>query len=307
MSELSCGKRKAPAQEPEECTEHNKQARLDVVPEHVRVELANGQNFVRWLEAEWTCPITYVLFVDPVEAEDGTHYERAAIEAYFATQPDGPSCLSPVKRTPMGKRLIPATWLAGAIAKMVSSGLVDDENATAWRELKQQQQDKAAIAALTSEALAGDTRAMRRLAFSYRDGKHGAKRDRKEAFTWFQKAADLKDASATAQCGIFYQKAWGVKRNFLRGIGALSIAATLGSETACWRLAQANELGLDGFEKHPADATKWYKEMVTCACLDLAEATGTPSRAKPLRRHAEEWLRKHAAEWLREHRSPGAE
>ena len=273
-------KRKAPVEENEE----KKEARLDFIPEHMQEELANGKNFVNWLEEEWTCPITYMLFVDPVEAEDGKHYERAAIEEHFATQPDGLTCLSPVKRTVMGKRLIPATWMADAIAKMVASGLVDEENVKAWKKAKA---DMAQVALLTSRALEGNAHAMGRLGFSYRDGTRGLKRDPKEAFRWFKKAADLKDPPAATSCGVAYINGSGVERNHVRGIMMITIAATLGSEHACSVLGWANECGHHGFDKNPDETTRWYREMQTCVCKDSVDV-----------------YRERATDWLRDHPNP---
>ena len=244
-------------------------------------ELAKGMKLIEWLEDEWTCPITYALFVDPVEAEDGKVYERAAIEEHFATQPEGLTCLSPVKRTVMGKRLLPATWIAEAVTKMVETGLVDAESAAAWRRSKL---DMVQVAALKAKAEAGDAHAMGRLGFSYRDGTRGLKRDAKEAFKWFKKAADHYDPPAATSCGVAYINGSGVARNHTRGIAMISRAAAFGSEHACSVLGWANECGHHGFDKDPEEATLWYKKMQACACKDSVDV-----------------YRERAAKWLSEH------
>ena len=64
----------------------------------------------------------------------------------------------------------------------------------------------------------------------------------------------------------------------------LGMAVTLESEHACGILGQANAEGLDGFEKDPQEATRWYREMQKCDCCDSVEES-----------------REDAAAWLREH------
>ena len=61
-------------------------------------------------------------------------------------------------------------------------------------------------------------------------------------------------------------------------------AAELGSEGACGLLGLANAEGVFGFDKDPQEATRWYREMQTCAV-----------------RNASDELREQAAAWLREH------
>lgn len=286
MAETRSGKRKAPTEEYEEfkearhggkpkvLAEENNEARLAPIPEH-------AQEFLDWLKGEWTCPITYALLVDPVEAEDGKHYERAAIEEYFATQPSGLTCLSPMTRTVIGKRLVPATWMVEAILKMVKAHLVDEESGKAWAKARK---DMAQVRVLKSKAEAGDANAMGRLAFSYRDGTRGLKKDAAEAFKWFKKAADLRDGPAATSCAIAYLNGSGVERNQSRGLSMLMFAAMLGSEHACSVLGYANENGYYGFEKDASEASRWYKEMKQCKYLDSVE---------PYRIRAARWLSAH--------------
>lgn len=286
MAETRGGKRKAPTEEYEAFkearrggklkapAEENKEARLAPAPQH-------AQEFLDWLKGEWTCPITYALLVDPVEAEDGKHYERAAIEEYFGTQPNGSTCLSPMTRTVIGKRLVPARWMTEAISKMVKAHLVDEESGKAWAKARQ---EMAQVRVLKSKAEAGDATAMGRLAFSYRDGTRGLKRDAAEAYKWFKKAADLGDAPAATSCAIAYLNGSGVERNHSRGLSMLTFAAMLGSEHACSVFGYANENGYHGFEKDASEATRWYKQMKKCKYLDSVDAYRT---------RATEWLRDH--------------
>jgi len=234
------------------------------------------------LVEDWTCPITYALLFDPVEAEDGRLYERAAIEEYLERKAiDGMVVKSPVTNQDMGKRIMPATHVKNAITKLVESGQVDAETTATW---KQARLNLVQVTALRARAEQGDPHAMGRLGFSYRDGTRGLKKDPKEAFKWFKKAAALRDPPAATSCGVAYINGSGVERNHTRGIHMVTIAATLGSEHACSVLGWANECGHHGFDKNTEQATYWYREMQKCACLDSVDVYRT---------RASNWLREH--------------
>ena len=229
---------------------------------------------------EYVCPITAELPIDPVTAEDGRCYERCAIEEWFVRQPQ-PQVKSPVTNEPMGKRLFPAVQLRNTLKRLVESGAISGSKADAW---KTAMAEEAEGAALRVEAEGGDAVAMRDLGFSYRAGSHGLKTDLTQAFTWFKRAADLKDVYGLAACGIAYLNGHGVERSKIRGIAMLGWAAALGSEHACGLLGLANAEGRWGFDKDPQEATRLYREMQKCTC----------------RNSNEEYLER-AAAWLREH------
>ena len=229
---------------------------------------------------EYVCPITAELPVDPVTAEDGRFYERHAIEEWFSRQPQ-PQVKSPVTNELMGKRLFPAVQVRNSLKRLVESGAISGSKADAW---KKAMAEEAEVAALRVKAEGGDARAMWRLGCVYRDGTRGLKKDLTQAFTWFKRAADLKDARALTDCGVAYVNGWGVERSHIRGFTMLGAAAALGSEHACAILGLVNAKGPYGLDKDPQEATRWYREMPKC---DL--------------RNSDEQLREQAAAWLREH------
>ena len=229
---------------------------------------------------EYVCPITAELPIDPVTAEDGRCYERCAIEEWFSKIPD-PQVKSPVPNEPMGKRLLPAVQLRNTLKRLVESGAISGSKADAW---KKAMAEEAEVAALRAKAEGGNARAMSKLGFSYRDGLRGLKQDKKQAFTWFKRAADLKDVGGLAACGVRYLNGAGVERNQIRGFIMLGEAAALGSEHACGVLGLFNAEGLNGLDKDQQEATRWYREMQKCG----------------LRNSVEEYREK-AAAWLREH------
>jgi TPR repeat protein len=258
----------------EENRQENKQRRPEDPDERRRRVLED-------IAEDWTCPITYELFFEPVEAEDGKLYERAAIEEYFNRKADQVMVKSPVTNVDMGKRIVPATHVKNAIARLVESGLLGVETSAAWRKAKANQTQ---VKALHAKAEQGDPHAMGRLGFSYRDGTRGLAKNPREAFKWFKKAADGRDPPAATSCGVAYINGSGVERSHIRGISMITLAATLGSEHACSVLGWANECGHHGFDKNEEEATRWYKEMGKCACLDSVDV---------YRERARKWLELH--------------
>jgi len=79
--------------------------------------------------------------LDPVTAEDGHVYERAAIREWLAKNPH-----SPLTNQPLGPRLLPAVGVRNAIKALIDSGVVTGELADSWVE---RSEEKADVARLT--------------------------------------------------------------------------------------------------------------------------------------------------------------
>ena len=229
---------------------------------------------------EYVCPITAELPVDPVTAEDGRCYERHAIEEWFSRQPE-PQVKSPVTNELMGKRLFPAVQVRNSLKRLVESGAISGSKADSW---KKAMADEAELPAVRVKAEGGDASAMNVLGRAYHLGERGLKKDDTQAFTWFKRAADLKDVRGLTNCGVLYLNGDGVERNPGRGLIMLGVASALGSEHACAILGRANAEGRHGLEKNPQEATRWYRDMQKC---DIRNS------------NAED--RERAAAWLREH------
>jgi len=168
-----------------------------------------------------------------------------------------------------------------AFKRLVESGAISGSEADAWKKATA---EEAEVAVIRVKAEGGDADAMRDLGLMYLDGTHGLKEDLTQSFMWFKRAADLKDVQALIACGVAYVLGEGVERSNIRGYTMLGVAAGMGSEQACGLLGQANAAGIDGLDKNPQEATRWYREMQTCACRDSIEE-----------------YREDAAAWLREH------
>ena len=168
-----------------------------------------------------------------------------------------------------------------AFKRLVKSGATSGSKADAW---KKAMAEEAEVVAIRAKAEGGDAEAMSKLGYSYRGGSRGLKKDFTQSFTWFKRAADLKDVDALTSCGVAYLNGKGVERSIGRGLTMLGWAAALGSEHACGLLGQLNAEGRYGYDKDPQEATRLYREMHKCD-----------------QRNSNEEVRENAAAWLREH------
>mgnify|MGYP002012308379 FL=1 len=93
-------------------------------------ELANQmRESIKDVAAEYVCPLTLGLLVDPVVAKDGQIYERSHILAWLSR-----NATSPVTREPMGTELTPVPRIRNSIEKLVSSGAIEGDIAEAWQK-----------------------------------------------------------------------------------------------------------------------------------------------------------------------------
>ena len=232
---------------------------------------------------EFICPITFGLPLDPVTAEDGRVYERAAIEDWFATKAEA-EVKSPITNELMGKKLLPAVHIRNNIKALVQSGAISGDKANAWKKRLEEEKE---VVEEQKRAERGDTIAMTTLAYWHRDGNKGLAKDRKKAFEWWKKAADLDHPPALASCGYYYVHDLGVaEKDVSRGLIMLGQAAALGSDFACYKLGYGYAHGKYGVKKDPAEAAKWYRRMVGCKYNNCTQQV----LAK-----VSEWLREHDA------------
>ena len=137
--------------------------------EKENAELANRQakmrESIKGAAAEYVCPLTLELLVDPVVAKDGRIYERSHILAWLSR-----NATSPLTREPMGTELTPVPLIRNSIEKLVSSGAIEDDIAKAWqKKLKQETKVKE----MRAKAEGGDGQAMWLLGKWYEHGVNG--------------------------------------------------------------------------------------------------------------------------------------
>mmetsp|Transcript_13341 Transcript_13341/g.26836 ORF Transcript_13341/g.26836 Transcript_13341/m.26836 type:complete len:157 (+) Transcript_13341:76-546(+) len=144
----------------------------DVGEEHKRFKATIEEN-----ASELVCPITQELPLDPVIAEDGHVYDRAAIERWIAKG----NGKSPKTNEIMGTALLPALQVKNMIISMVKSGALSGAMAESWQK---QLHDQQCIQKCRAAAATGDTDAMVTLANSYLTGRCGVEKDTAKGLEW---------------------------------------------------------------------------------------------------------------------------
>ena len=207
--------------------------------------------------AEYRCPITQELPVEPVVAEDGQCYERTAIEEWFEKHT---VAKSPMTNQPIGKTLVTAVQTRNAIERLIKKGVLAGEAADAWTERQDELKclDKANREKL-AKAYKGDVLSMRMVGFCYRDGTHGFKKNQAKTIEWFRKAAKGGSPMAIVSLGVFYINGNGVPRDVTRGMIELTRAAMLGSEHGAICIANHFATGESLVSKDEGEATMWYE------------------------------------------------
>ncbi|EOD04748.1 hypothetical protein EMIHUDRAFT_105678 [Emiliania huxleyi CCMP1516] len=229
---------------------------------------------------EFVCPITQELPVDPVTAEDGRVYERSAIEAHIKGR-SAEALKSPMTNEPMGPRLFPAVQVRNNIERMIKSGAIGGDKAAAW---KQRIEEEKVVAKTRTEAEGGDAVAMSSLGFWYRDGKHGLQVDQKQAFEWFERAAELDDPRGLTACARILLEGRGVSVDTARGLVMLGQAIGQGSEQACYWMGRIHQRGCHGLKMDDKQVARWFRKMPGCSFKNGSADS---------RDNATKWLREH--------------
>jgi len=128
-------------------------------------ELKKFRSAIDAVADDWVCPITCELPIDPVVAEDGRVYERAAIQEHIDKK--GAGLKSPMTNEAMGPRLFPSAQARSTIEKLVRSGAISGDKAELWRKRIEEEED---LKKLREQAEGGDTKAMYDLGVHYAFG-----------------------------------------------------------------------------------------------------------------------------------------
>ena len=226
--------------------------------------------------ADLVCPITQELPFDPVMAEDGKIYERNAIVEWLRR-----NATSPVTRTRMGRRMIPAIQTKNTISTLIKSGAIDGELAEAWQ---QKLVDEKAVQECRARAEGGDGEAMFRLGNWHGHGKYGLAKDAAQSRAWYERSAAARDPRGMAGFGGCLLYGLGGPKNTSLGWVYITDAAHLGSNLGAYRLGEAFFKGLHNLPKDSVQARFWLKKAVDKEC-----------KQKHLTREAiadaEKWLR----------------
>ena len=210
------------------------------------------------IAAEYVCPLTRELPIDPVMAKDGQIYERSEILKWLAR-----NATSPVTREPMGTELTPAPLFRNTIEKLVRSGAIDGDIAKAWTKKLAQEEE---VKEMRARAEGGDAEAMHLLGLLYNCGQLGLARDEAQARAWYSFSAAAGDPRGLAEFGRCLLNGVGGPRNIRIGLEMVRKAAALGSDVAAFRLGESFFGGFHGLPKDPARSRYWLKKAVDGEC-----------------------------------------
>lgn len=238
--------------------------------------MASNKQKKRAIEDDLICPITLELPFDPVTAEDGTVYERAAIKQYFATKGPG-KVKSPSKGVMMGQVLKAAPHVKNIIETSIQRQYIKGDLAKKWKEKEKQRKEKVD---LLKAAEQGDSDSMFDVAFNYGNGEDGFEQDYEMADHWCSKASAAGDATAMAKKGEFLVGGFGVAKDEKKGLLYLGMAAGRGSAFAAYILAK--KLWAEG-EVVPVDkpmAVRLLEKALSGSCAYDDMCTGAKEDAR---------------------------
>lgn len=203
------------------------------------------------------CPLSSVLPLDPVTAEDGVTYERAAIEKVIKVQ--GRNLRSPITNEKMGRKLIPAVHTRHAIEQFVRSGLISGSVAWSWKKyIRDEEALKLAFQGVENR----DTLAMCRLGNWYSYGQKGLEKDKSRGYAWYKAAAERGCIKGMAYAGICLLTGDGVGVDETQGMTLLGVAAQGGSDLAAYWLSICFKDGKYGLSKNDAQEKLWLQRLV---------------------------------------------
>ena len=226
-------------------------------------ELANQmRESIKGVAAEYVCPLTLELPVDPVMAKDGRIYERSHILAWLSR-----NATSPVTREPMGTELTPVPPIRNSIEKLVSSGAIEGDIAEAWQKASAKKRaDETKVKETREKAEGGDGDAMYCLGMCYRSGRGGLAQDAVQSRAWFERSAAARDPRGLAALGECLLRGIGGPQNYAFGLVNVTAAAELGSDYGAYLLGQVFFIGKYDLPKDPVRARYWFKKVADGEC-----------------------------------------
>jgi TPR repeat protein len=207
------------------------------------------------------CAITQELPVDPVIAEDGRIYERAAISQWIHRQ--GARVRSPMTNEAMGPQLHPAIQVRNTIEKLIQSGVICADMVARFTERLKEAEE---VKAMLTRAEGGDDTAMLHLAIWYQYGHMGLPQQSSDCFRWFQRAAKAGNPRGIACAGECYISGEGVPQQEAYGLHLMTMAAERGSEAGAFCLGLWYVEGLHGLPVNAEQSKYWLSKIVNRSC-----------------------------------------
>lgn len=207
------------------------------------------------------CPITMELPFDPVTADDGRIYEKAAIQRHIKEHSG--MLRSPVTNETMTDRVVASPQMKNLIQNLIDDGfMADSDLVDSWKQKRD----------LWHKAETGDADAMEKLARNFRFGTNGFEKNKILSLTWTQKAHEAGSVRATARLGMLLVED-NDKENFTIAVAHWAASAAQGSAFGAYRLGFAYADGGYGLPVNVHEAIKWLKKSLSpCSFInDLSD------------------------------------
>tara|TARA_Y100000768_G_scaffold360285_1_gene317409 strand:- start:269 stop:1171 length:903 start_codon:yes stop_codon:yes gene_type:complete len=254
---------------------HHSSKRAKLSEDHASKSSTSKSSSSEAVENEYVCPITHELFIDPVTAEDGRVYERAALLRMFRGYTDHlgndlfGDIRSPITNEDMGQKLLAAHQVRSALAALIAAGVIAGERARTWQEVMDKREaDRRAVDSVKKQCDEGDTESMLILGRLFETGGLGLEVDLTKAYQLYHQAAMEGDAQAACRVGDMLLKGKGVARDADVANKFFFAAALMGSEHACSYMGNVHANGINGYELDEDNALVWFKKMRTCKTKD---------------------------------------
>lgn len=199
---------------------------------------ADAADAVAYLDSEeidkvFVCPITQMVYVDPVMADDQQTYERDAIEQHIKTcQTNGTPITSPLTRKTTGTKLMQNRAVKTGIETLVDQNVFSPESAAEWRKSCEQKR-------LIQKALDGDVESMIALGMHKFQGTDGFLKDQEGGLKLLEKAHDKGSGDAVAAYKLGWRLAQdGEKQCMHHAFHFFGVSACGGCDAACFHLAE---------------------------------------------------------------------
>jgi len=218
------------------------------------------------IEDDLICSITHELPFNPVLAEDGRVYERAAIEKYFATKSSS-MVKSPMTNKMIGKQLFPAVQAKNTIEASIENGYITGDLANNWSDKKREKKE---MEETEKKAESGDVLSMEKLADAYLHGNRGFKKDDCLAFKWYDKARTTESTYGLGRVGFMLVYGQGVATDERRGLMYLYLAAEKEYDMAAYWLGMTLAGGECGLAVNNKEAIEWLEKSLSHNCLHIS-------------------------------------
>lgn len=218
--------------------------------------------------AQYLCPITHEIMVNPVQASDGWTYECSAISRWCEDNETSP--LDPSTHIEIGN-LKPNRALRDVIELMINSGEMDESICAEWKESAEKIESAAQLfrdGRIEESAVLGYARAQGELSQRYYQG-IGVMQDLRTSIKWALKAAIGGDGPGQFRMGYAHHLGEGASKDWRIALKYYVLAFDNGQSVASSNIGEMYRIGGFGLQKNISKMFEWCQQNSTASSLYL--------------------------------------